>query len=360
MKVCIIGNSLVGLTLAKALINKGLFVDIYYKKNHKIYDQTRTIGISKSNIEYFNNHIINIDKILWDIKKIQIYTENFNNNEILNFSNSNKKIFSILKNFQLYEILNKSLKNEKNFNYKNNLSYINLLKQKYKIIINCDSLNEITKKFFSNKIKKNYNSFAYTTIINHKKIIKNDTAIQIFTKQGPMAFLPLSNNKTSIVYSHKVSNDKEKVDVINLIKKFNPKYKITGTRSLSKFKLTSSNLRKYHQDNIMAFGDILHKLHPLAGQGFNMSLRDIRKLLELIENRINLGLDLDKSICVEFQKETKVKNYIFSSGIDFIYEFFNFESRVKSKFLNRSINLVGKNKSLNNLFKKFADIGLSV
>ena len=56
----------------------------------------------------------------------------------------------------------------------------------------------------------------------------------------------------------------------------------------------------------MAFGDILHKLHPLAGQGFNMSIRDIRKLLELIENRINLGLDLDKSICIEFQKEVKL------------------------------------------------------
>ena len=40
--------------------------------------------------------------------------------------------------------------------------------------------------------------------------------------------------------------------------------------------------------------------------------------------------------------------------------FFNFESKVKSEFLNRSINLVGKNKSLNNLFKKFADIGLPV
>ena len=55
MKVCIIGNNLVSLTLAKALLNKGLSVDIYYKKSNKIYDQTRTIGISKSNVEYFNN-----------------------------------------------------------------------------------------------------------------------------------------------------------------------------------------------------------------------------------------------------------------------------------------------------------------
>ena len=116
MKVCIIGNSLVSLTLAKALINKGLFVDICYKTNYKISDKNRTLGISQSNVKYFNNHIININKILWDIKKIEIFTENFKNNEILKFSNSNQKIFSILKNFQLYQILNKSLKKNKFFN----------------------------------------------------------------------------------------------------------------------------------------------------------------------------------------------------------------------------------------------------
>ena len=108
----------------------------------------------------------------------------------------------------------------------------------------------------------------------------------------------------------------------------------------------------------MAFGDLLHKIHPLAGQGFNMSIRDISKLIKLIVNRINLGLDLDHSICFEFQKETKDKNYIFTTGVDWIYEFFNFESKFKSNFLNKTINLVGKNRSLNTFFKKIADVGI--
>ena len=50
---------------------------------------------------------------------------------------------------------------------------------------------------------KKYNSFAYTTIIEHKKSLNNNTAVQIFTKRGPLAFLPISNNKTSVVYSIK-------------------------------------------------------------------------------------------------------------------------------------------------------------
>ena len=38
-------------------------------------------------------------------------------------------------------------------------------------------------------------------------------------------------------------------------------------------------------DNILAFGDLLHKIHPLAGQGFNMTIRDIKVLLEIIKKR---------------------------------------------------------------------------
>ena len=36
---------------------------------------------------------------------------------------------------------------------------------------------------------------------------------------------------------------------------------------MSSFELKSSNLRNYYKENILAFGDLLHKLHPLAGQG---------------------------------------------------------------------------------------------
>ena len=51
MKVCIIGDGLVSLTLANVLIQKDIFVDILIKNKNIQYDQSRTLGISKSNIE---------------------------------------------------------------------------------------------------------------------------------------------------------------------------------------------------------------------------------------------------------------------------------------------------------------------
>ena len=358
MKICIIGDGLVSLTLAKALVNKDICVDVFYNQKHKNHNQTRTLGISKSNIEYFNSNILNIEKLLWEIKKIIIYTENSSDNEIIKFDDSNKRLFSIIQNHQLQNLLAIQLKKNKFFNYKKNIDFKILLKKNYKLIINCESDNLITKKFFSKKIEKKYNSFAFTTIIEHKKILSNNIATQIFTENGPIAFLPISNTKTSIVYSIRVKKNENKIHIKNLIKKFNPKYDIKKINKIFSFELKSSNLRKYYNKNILAFGDLLHKLHPLAGQGFNMSIRDIKELTGLIENKINLGLDLDSSICIDFQNKTKDRNYIFSKGIDWIYEFFNFESKVNNDLLSKSIKFITTNKSFKKFFRKFADIGL--
>ena len=39
----------------------------------------------------------------------------------------------------------------------------------------------------------------------------------------------------------------------------------------------------YYHQNIVAFGDCLHKIHPLAGEGFNMTIRDIKVISKIID-----------------------------------------------------------------------------
>ena len=360
MKVCIIGDGLVSLLLAKVMALKAISVDVFSSGKLKKYSETRTIGITKSNVDYINKNIINIKKILWEIKKIKIFSENYNKNEILNFSNFNDQAFSVVKNYELYKIVRKSLHNDKFVRFQNRKDLAKIIDKNYNLIINCDLNNKITKKFFSNKIHKKYNSYAYTTLISHKKVIKNDTALQIFTNNGPIAFLPVSDSQTSIVYSFKTVNKKKENDIKKLIYKFNKKYNITKISTLSKFELSSSNLRNYYKNNILAFGDLLHKVHPLAGQGFNMSVRDIICLSKLIDEKLDLGLTINSTICQEFEKKSKDKNLIFSTGIDLIYEFFNFETKINSELLSKSLSILGKNKFFNSFFKKFADSGLRI
>ncbi len=109
----------------------------------------------------------------------------------------------------------------------------------------------------------------------------------------------------------------------------------------------------------MAFGDLLHRIHPLAGQGFNMTIRDIKILSKIIQSKIELGLHIDSSILNDFEKQTKNKNFVFSNGIDFIYEFFNIEKNLKGKNLISILKIIGKNNNFNNFLIKFADRGIN-
>ena len=92
MKVCIIGDGLTSLSLAKNLINKKISVNIYHKKITGKFLSNRTIGISKNNLKFFKKEILEVPKkIIWEIKKIEIYSEKLKNNKILNFDDNKKK-----------------------------------------------------------------------------------------------------------------------------------------------------------------------------------------------------------------------------------------------------------------------------
>ena len=93
----------------------------------------------------------------------------------------------------------------------------------------------------------------------------------------------------------------------------------------------------------------MHTIHPLAGQGLNMTIRDIKIFLDIIKKKIVLGIELNSYVAENFEKKTKHLNFIYSYGVDFIYEFFNFD--------NKFGNLISKstviNLTKNSLFKRY-------
>jgi hypothetical protein len=151
MRVCILGSGLTALTLANALVTRNIFVDIVFdNKNYKI-NRSRTIGVSKTNFEYFNSNIMDIKKMIWKLKKIEIYSDNIKNEKILNFENNKDQLFSIIKNYHLYEALVKRLSKSKY--YKKIKTEKKLIKlDKYNLIVNTDYKSNFTKKYFSKKI----------------------------------------------------------------------------------------------------------------------------------------------------------------------------------------------------------------
>ena len=354
MNICLIGKNISNLLLAKTLDNQGIYFDLFYSdKNNLSKMETRTIGITEDNINFISSNIKNLKNYSWNVDNIKIYTERDINYETLNFNSEKKFHFSIIKYSNLYKLLERNLKKSKNFKTffvsKKKINQI-IKNKKYDLIINSDFKNQISKKYFYQKYSKNYNSTAYTTIINHK-LCKNKSATQIFTKFGPLAFLPISKKKTSLVFSIENKNsDMNFNNISKLIKHYNKKYIIKNFENFENFELKFSTLRKYYFKNIICLGDNLHQVHPLAGQGFNMTIRDIKIFSEIIKARLNLGLPLDVSVLDEFEKKVKHLNFSFSKGIDFIYEFFKIDNKFKNKISNFFIGPL-KN---NNQFKKFS------
>ena len=352
MKICLIGQNLTNLILASVFEEKKLNVDIFLNKKIQHVKTNRTIALSSENFDYLKI-LIKSNIKPWQTKEIQIFTEKSQSKEIINFKKKDKEVFNLISYSKLNEIFLKKIKKSKFINLKYLDTSSALIKKKiknYDLIINSENKNYISDKFFTNKIKKNYRSRAYTFLINHKRK-DNDMAIQVFTKVGPLAFLPLSNTKTSIVFSYKgFERDDDKI--IDIFEKYNSFYSLTKISKIEKFSLGFEMLRNYTHNNILAFGDLIHRIHPLAGQGFNMTIRDIKILSKIVNERILLGLPIDISVAEDFQNSTKHLNYIYGKAIDGIYEFFKFDSKFNNSISKPVFKILNKS----SFFKKYSNI----
>ena len=352
MKICLIGQNLTNLVLAVALARKKISVDLYVNKKNIDFKTNRTIAISAENLEYLK-FLINYKFSTWKTKEIKIYTKDLKSREIINFKKKNKEAFNLITYTKLYNVFLKKLYKINNIKLiKTNTSSLTFVKalKRYDLVINSENKNIISQKFFYNKIRKDYKSTAYTFLIDHKKKI-NNIASQIFTKHGTIAFLPLSNVKTSIVISY-LGPMKSENEIIKIFNNYNSLYNTKKMSKVEKFELVFSMLRNYTKKNILAFGDLIHRIHPLAGQGFNMTIRDIKIICSIVEHKISLGLPIDFSVAEDFSKSTKHLNYLYGKAIDGIYEFFSLDNK-----LNNSISKpVFKILNNNSIFKKYSDI----
>ena len=352
MKICLIGQNLTNLILASDFEEKKLKVDIYLNKKIKNLKTNRTIALSNENFDYLR-FLTKSSVVPWKSKEIKIFTEDSQSKEIINFKKKNKEVFNLISYSKLNEIFLKKIKKSKFIKLcHSETSNSNILRtiKNYDLVINSENKNFISNKYFTNKIKKNYRSRAYTFLIDHPRI-DNNIAIQVFTKFGPLAFLPLSNSKTSIVFSYKGEGmDDEKI--LDIFSKYNSFYSLTKISKIEKFSLSFEMLRNYTHKNILAFGDLIHRIHPLAGQGFNMTIRDIKIISRIVNDKISLGLPIDISVAEDFQNSTKHLNYLYGKAIDGIYEFFRLDSNINNSISKPVFRILNKS----SIFKKYSNI----
>ena len=120
-----------------------------------------------------------------------------------------------------------------------------------------------------------------------------------FLPAGPFAILPMTEGRSSIVWTEKNSLAPELLDLdesafhAELAARFGDflgALEVTGPHWGYPISLTHAN--RYIGERLALAGDAAHAIHPLAGQGFNLGIRDVAVLAELIVDRYRLGLDI--------------------------------------------------------------------
>ena len=215
----------------------------------------------------------------------------------------------------------------------------------------------MVRDIFSDKVvKRSYDESSITTILNHNSL-NNNTVRQIFLDNEIFALLPISNTRTSIVWS--TNNNVKKKNNLYIKKKikFYTKTFLTNVTFPTKIEYKNLNFlirEKYYKDRILLFGDALHVIHPFIGQGFNMTLRDLAILEKILRTKINLGLDVGSSdILNEFSNVAKPRNFIYSIGVDFL------KSSISYKQLrNVMLKIADKSSFVKDIFFNAADKGL--
>lgn len=146
--------------------------------------------------------------------------------------------------------------------------------------------------------KRNYNQKALVTTITHERP-HDDVAHQIFYSGGPLALLPLTQNRISIVWSDRSAAidaliQLSELDFLSEFRRRSGDFLgdmfISAERQV--FPLSLQMSEGYIATRLALVGDAAHAIHPLAGQGLNMGLRDAAALADVIGRARALGLDI--------------------------------------------------------------------
>lgn len=143
-----------------------------------------------------------------------------------------------------------------------------------------------------------YGQTAQVCAVRHERP-NNGVAHQYFMPEGPLAILPLTDNRCSIVWTSSEA-EAARIDALDdagYMAALRPRFgdflgeiELAGDRYT--YPLMLSITQRFVADRVALAGDAAHRVHPIAGQGLNAGLKDVGALAEVLVDAARRGEDI--------------------------------------------------------------------
>ena len=386
-KICIIGGGLTGAVMTLLLKNSNLFSSdeiAWIKPKTKNENDVRTTFFNKNNLELLKKFKI-LDCLKKNdfsyVKKIKVYGTDKDLPLIWDYPSSEENFGAVIQNDIISDSILKKLKDIKQYDslvtnttydhFERTLYLKNKTSIKTNLLLSADGKNsQLRKLLYINTLSKKSGHIAISGFLKQSKN-HNEIAMQAFTELGPIGILPYGN-KDIINFVLSVEENKYK----QIFLKKNPEQYICNKLDnfFSNIDLTFKPIKKINSINnklsiwplnlnfvinptsyrAILIGDAAHSIHPLAGQGLNLSFNDCVSVIKSIEKSMKYGNDLgDKSILNNYKKDRMPQTIAMTAITDFLfYGFTSKSNQIKSLLTSGMVTLNKSN--LKNIFRDFA------
>ena len=374
----ILGSGISAKIASSLLAKNGFSVCLILDKdqNQEVSNTNLVTFLSAGSLNYLSSIIPNANffQEYPEIQKIKCKLNSLKKDKAqsIKFNNENKSLGKIVKNCDLEKYLNEEINQLSDIDVihsnqidsiENTAAGIELKfsgnkKINSNLLILSTAIKNILEQINISFIKKDLKQTALS--INIIAQIKNkNCAFQEFTKYGPLAFLPYSDHEASVVWSLKNNSQilsKDSKELTQLIEKHLHEH-VTSMQITSeeKHSLQFTYAKNLFYKNTVLLGNIAHNIHPIAGQGLNLSIKDIALFVKLIRKYTSLGYRLnDKMILEEFEIKRKLDNLAYSFGTFSLNDILTSENKFLNFATRQGLNIVDKNKYLKRFFIKSA------
>jgi 2-octaprenyl-6-methoxyphenol hydroxylase len=202
-----------------------------------------------------------------------------------------------------------------------------------------------------------YGQSAIVTTVAHERSHEGRAEAH-FLPPGPFAVLPLSHNRSSIVWTEE-AGEAERIVALpdddfhdELEKRFGLRLgdiAVAGPRRAYPLGLWVA--RSFISDRLALIGDAAHVIHPIAGQGMNMGLRDVAALAEAVVDAVRLGLDPgDTEVLARYQRWRRFDTMTMCFSTDSLNRIFSNRSDAMRLVRDLGLGVVERLPALKGLF----------